>query len=93
MPDLVKNYKAAIERQPDLLLAYYRLGLIYKQLGEYPIAIGQFKELIKIDNKLGSAHFGLAECYQKVGNFNSAVSEQKLREKYTKEERWWKGRR
>ncbi|OGM99480.1 MAG: hypothetical protein A2817_02605 [Candidatus Yanofskybacteria bacterium RIFCSPHIGHO2_01_FULL_39_8b] len=93
IPDLVKNYQEAISRQPDLLLARYRLGLIYQQLSSCPMAVNQFKELIKIDNKLGSAHFRLAECYQKAGDFISAISEEELGRKYFKEEKWWKGRR
>ncbi len=93
IPDLIKNYKKAIERQPDLLLGRFRLGLIYQTLGDCTKAIEQYEEIIKLDNKLGNAHFRLAECYQKIGDIKSALSERELADKYKDNERWWRGGR
>ena len=93
IPELVQNYEKAISRQPDLLLARYRLGLIYQLSGECPKAIEEYQKLLEINYKLGSAHFRLAECYQKTGEFKLAAAEESLGEKFVKKERWWKGRR
>lgn len=93
IPDLITNYEIAVERQPRLLLGRFRLGLIYQELGDCPRAIEQFKEIIKLDNKLGSTHFRLAECYKTVGDIKSALMEKESADKYNGKERWWKGRR
>lgn len=93
IPDLIENYKEAIKRQPDLLLARYRLGLIYQRLGDCETAISQFQTLVDIDHKLGSAHFRLAECYEKTGVPLLAAQEKELGKKHIKGEKWWKGRR
>lgn len=93
IPDLIENYKEALRRQPELLLARYRLGLIYQRLGDCKTAISQFQALLNIDQKLGSAHFRLSECYEKTGVFRLAAQEEELGKKYIKKEKWWKGRR
>ncbi len=93
IPNLILNYHRVIERQPDLLLGRFRLGLIYQTLGYCPKAIEQYKEIIKLDIKLGSVHFRLAECYREIGDYKSALAEKKLADKYRAKERWWKGRR
>lgn len=92
IPILVKNYKEAIKRQPDLLLARYRLGLIYKLSGNCLEAIEQFKEITRIDIKLASTHFRLVECYRELGDLRSAISEKNLADKFKGKEKWWKGR-
>ena len=93
IPGLVQNYEKAISRQPGLLLVRYRLGLIYQLSGDCPKAIEEYQKLLEINYKLGSAHFRLAECYQKTGEFKLAAAEESLGEKFVKKERWWKGRR
>lgn len=92
IPELIENYKEAIRRQPELLLARYRLGLIYQRFGDCEAAIVQYKNLLSIDHKLGSAHFRLAECYEKTGALHLTAQEEALGNKYVKKEKWWMGR-
>ena len=93
LPTLVRNYQEAIKRHPDLLLARFRLGLIYQYLDQCPKAIEQYNALADINYKLGSVHFRLAECYKKLGDLRSAGKEKDLADKFRGKETWWKSRR
>jgi len=92
LPQLEKNLKRVIQRNPDTVLARYRLGFLYQAAGACDLATEQYKAVISLDYKLGGAHGRLAECYVKLSMPDMAKKEQDLSRQYAKNQRWWKGR-
>lgn len=92
LPQLERNLRRVIERNPNTLLARYRLGYLYKAAGRCDMAIEQFKAVITLDYRLGGAHGRLAECYTALGMPELARQEQEFSRQYAEGQRWWYGR-
>lgn len=91
IPTLLRHYKEALRRQPDLRLARFKLGLLEQLTGNCTDAVSQWHELIAQDETLGSAHLRLAQCYTVLGQEILAIHERELSEKYQDNQRWWFG--
>ncbi len=89
---LVREYEEAVRRHPDLLMGRFTLGMLYQAGGNCALALNQWSEILKIDKRLGGAHYKSAECYKTLGNQVRAVEEKKLGDRFSIKQKWWYGR-
>lgn len=62
--------KKAIRLNCNDYLAYYWLGDYYKNKGLYPLAIQNYKETLKINQKFAPVYLNLALCFFETEEFN-----------------------
>ena len=58
---------------PNHHQAYYRLGLIHRQLKNYSQAVLALEETLRIKPNQPQAHFQLARSYQAMKQFPQAI--------------------
>lgn len=92
LPALIGEYEEAVRRHPDLLMGRFTLGMLYQAGGNCALALNQWSEILKIDKRLGGAHYKSAECYKTLGNQVRAAEEKKLGDRYSTKQKWWYGR-
>lgn len=63
----------ATKLNPNDYLAYYRLGDYFRSVGNYPKAIENFKEVVKINPKFSQAYLSLAICFFETEEFNYSL--------------------
>ena len=56
-------YRTAIQRDPNYFRAYYNLGNIYKDKGEYYEAIEQYLKALTINPNYTKCHYNLGLTY------------------------------
>ncbi|MFQ5454579.1 MAG: tetratricopeptide repeat protein [Nitrospirota bacterium] len=79
----VKEYKMAIEIDPDYTTAHNNLAQIYEETEETEPAIEQYIEVIRSDPSKIKAYINLAMLYEKKEDINMAVKVYKLlKERY-----------
>lgn len=84
-PDQVESLlKSALQLDPKLATAYLQLGILYADRGEYPKAIGAYKQAIDVNPELEDAHYRLAAAYRKTGETAKASDELKLHQQLAK---------
>jgi tetratricopeptide (TPR) repeat protein len=96
LAEAVKNPSEGIKRSINVSLN--GIGNIYLTLGQYDLAIEQFKESMKLEealgNKLGLAinNQNIGECYEKLGKLDDALNSFKTSLAYNEEINSDKGR-
>lgn len=68
----IRQYEQALKTQPDMPAVYYRLGVLYSRLKQFPKAIDSWKTYIEQTNDSASGYSNLAFCYELAGNPNDA---------------------
>ncbi len=68
-----KNYKKALEINPDFVNTITNYGNLCFELNNYEDAIKNFKKAITIDNKAMQAYYNLGLVYQSIGDFKKAI--------------------
>lgn len=68
------HYSEALSIQPDFLEAHHRMGLSLLKLNQPRDAIEHFNAELKVRSALPNTHLALAECHQKLGDLNAAIS-------------------
>ncbi|MBI5236330.1 MAG: tetratricopeptide repeat protein [Deltaproteobacteria bacterium] len=73
--EAIKNYKAALEFDPDSMPAHNGLAVIYSIIGNKDNALEQFKEVLRLAHYWNSsdAHYNLALLYEQMGKTQEAV--------------------
>jgi tetratricopeptide (TPR) repeat protein len=71
--DAIAHYRKATEINPDNAIAYYKLGGIYRHLGDAAGAERCFREATRIAPNYASAHFDIASMHYERGNNFAAI--------------------
>ena len=69
-----KIYIKIIQIEPNLIMAQYNLGLVYRQLGESKKSIECFTKVIEINPTIVNAHNNLGLVYADLGRYEEAVN-------------------
>lgn len=69
----MRTYKRAVEINPDYLLAYFNVGILYTQLGSFDEAIKAFNKTIELDSKFKEAYKNLAVIYYMVEEYKLSL--------------------
>jgi len=71
----VPQFRAAIEKDPEMEEAHYGLGKSLHAMGNFEEAAEALEVLVALNRKYdyGNAIFGLAECYRLAGNDEKAI--------------------
>ena len=75
--EATKAFQLAIDNEPDNKLNHYILGVLYRTVHEYEVAIKEFKEAIKIDPEYGDAIFDIGATYYNWGVEMKRVAQEK----------------
>lgn len=65
--------RKAIKYNCNDYLAYYYLGDYYRSLGQYPLAIANYKEVVKINPKFQQVYLSLAISFFETEEFNYSI--------------------
>jgi len=74
----VKEFKSALEVEPQLFDAHYLIGVCFWLLGDYSPAIEHLNQSLDRDPRHALARFYLAQCLIKKENFDSAFDQLKI---------------
>ncbi len=69
-----KQWKQALELDPDHLSAHYHLGQSYQEQGD-DRAEQEFREILRIDPNASAAHLALAEIFDEREDLPNAIAE------------------
>ena len=69
----VRQLKAAVAQDPDLVLAQSELGRAYLALNEWELAVEAFRHAVRLDPWSFQDHMDLATAYEKLGRFRQAA--------------------
>lgn len=69
-----EQYKAAVERNPNLRMAHSRLGDIYKDRGDYATAGQHYEAVARLDPYSYLAHYNLGLVYHFLNRFQEAAA-------------------
>lgn len=78
--EAVAAFRRAVELDPDLAEAYYRLGLAHRVLKQreeadkaFEQGVKAFEKVTKREPKNSDAHYFLGLCYENLGKYDEAV--------------------
>jgi protein O-GlcNAc transferase len=71
----IPQWEKAVEIDPNLVNAYYNLGLVYQKLGKHDEAIEVYKKVLDINADDIGAHKNLGFLYHEKGMHVEAESE------------------
>lgn len=66
--------QSALQENPDLIMARFLLGTIYKEKGEYGAAADQYKRVVELDPYVYSNHFNLGLMYHLLNQLQQAAA-------------------
>jgi len=67
--------RIAIKRDPDFAPAHLKLGSLYEEEGNYPLAVGELERTVQLDPSDASAHYRLSQAYRRDNQPLKADSE------------------
>jgi tetratricopeptide (TPR) repeat protein len=70
-------FKLAVENDPGNKMNHYILGLLYRSVNDYPGAIGEFNEAIRIDSSFSDAFYDIGATYYNWGVKMKKASQEK----------------
>ena len=68
----IHSFRAALERDPDLVEAHYNLGLAYHGRNQLDLAAASYRAALKIDPDYFSALNNLGQILAQTGNYSEA---------------------
>ena len=69
----IKNYKKAINLNPDFAVSHFNLGVAFQDTGDFKAALKSYRKAIKINPHHLEAHLNAGCVLQKTGNLNEAI--------------------
>ena len=72
LPQAVEQYKLALGRDPKLINALYRLGVIYTKLKDYPHAVEAWERYVQSTGGSATAYSNLGFCQELAGDPDAA---------------------
>ena len=83
--EAAEAFQAALQLDPDLAEAHFRLGLSYEALGkseeaeaEYKKAVASFKKYLDQNENDSEAHYNLGQTYAGLGQYSEAIREYRV---------------
>ncbi|BBO79777.1 hypothetical protein DSCO28_03430 [Desulfosarcina ovata subsp. sediminis] len=73
-PDSISNYRKALEKKPDLEMAWIGLGDTYRHLNQYEDASWCYRQWIKVNPANTVALFSLGQSWQAQGEIRKSLS-------------------
>jgi len=74
--DAIEVLKRALSKKPDLVEAYYFIGMCYSRMNDFNQAEAAFRDALKRrDNNYAEAHYGLALVSYRKRDYETAVRE------------------
>ena len=70
-----RNFKQAIDRDPDLSLAHNNIGLLYLEIGEHQRAQQHFDRAIELDDELDVAYSNRGLLWIELGEYKNAYDD------------------
>jgi tetratricopeptide (TPR) repeat protein len=70
----IKDYEAAIEKDPGFVEAYFNLALIYYDENDYGKALANFQKVAEISPTTAQAHSYIATIYFQQGRYEDAAA-------------------
>src|SRR5450432_1739658 len=74
----ITQYREALKGNPKHVQSLYRLGIIYTQTKQYPIAIEVWRQYVKANNGSATAVSNLGFCYELSGQNAEAEKAYKI---------------
>jgi len=71
----IEIFEQVVEKSPNVITAWYNLGISYQYLGNYNKAIDMYKIALNFNPKLAEARYCLGIAYNKIGKRREALSE------------------
>lgn len=68
----ITQYKEAVKLDEKHSPSWYRLGVLYAQMKEFPRAIDAWKQYLKATDGAATGYSNLGFCYELAGNFDQA---------------------
>lgn len=75
MAAVVADYNEALRINPRLVYAWFNIGNVYYELGDYTSAIHSYEEAISIDPDFGQAYYNRGLAYLRIGNRQQAFAD------------------
>ncbi|MBI4691129.1 MAG: tetratricopeptide repeat protein [Nitrospirae bacterium] len=70
--EAVKNYKNALNQNPNFVVARYEMGNLYRVKRLYDNALSEYIEILKIDPNSAKAYNDMGVVYGEIGMFDEA---------------------
>jgi tetratricopeptide (TPR) repeat protein len=75
--EALREYKKALELNPNYAQAYIQVGNYYDKLGKYPFALDQYRKAISINPKSAEAYVQMGICYENMGKYTLSLDQQR----------------
>lgn len=72
-PEAVKQFRLAVEADPESGALRLKLGAALEGVGDAPGALEQYEEALRLDSRLARAHYGMAALLERVGRDDEAI--------------------
>jgi superkiller protein 3 len=69
----IEYYQKAIAINPNLVAAYYNMGITYADLENYWEAIRCYQKAVAIDPNFAMAYYNMGNTYKNLKNYNEAI--------------------
>jgi tetratricopeptide (TPR) repeat protein len=69
--------RRAVQIEKKSSVAYYNLGIAYKHLKQWALAVPAYREAIRLEPKMADAYLNLGNVYTAMNNFAQAASNYK----------------
>ncbi len=66
--------QSALQENPDLIMARFLLGTIYRDKGEYTAAVEQYRKVVELDPLVAANHYNLALMYHLLSRLKEATA-------------------
>jgi tetratricopeptide (TPR) repeat protein len=63
--EIESQLKLALAKDPNMARAYFQLGIVYSDSGDYVHAESQFEQAVKLEPENAEAHYRLAQVYSR----------------------------
>ncbi|MEW6378208.1 MAG: tetratricopeptide repeat protein [bacterium] len=73
----IKEYRTALELDPNFIMAHVNLGMSHIQKKEFDAAVRELHKAIQINPKLTLAHLNLWWAYRQQGKYDEGIAELK----------------
>jgi tetratricopeptide (TPR) repeat protein len=72
--DAILHYQKAIQIKPDLVVAYFNLGIAYQSQSEYDKALSAYQRAIELEPGFYEAHGSVGAVYLVQGELKSKIT-------------------
>jgi tetratricopeptide (TPR) repeat protein len=78
----IASYQAVVAKDPGYAPAYYDMGVVYYNSGQYDKAVASYQESLKYDESNGLTHATLASAYRQLERYPEANGEYAMAESH-----------